>query len=703
MAEPYPATVQLGDLPAGTTVAGTEIFLATQTTSGVGRSVQLTVAQLASALFSGTLLPNPITFGTVNAAVLNATTLNATTANVGTLNATTGNFTTANIITANITTLNATTANIRTLNATTGNFVTLNATTGNVVTLNATTINVATLNVTTIVAPTILTIDRTYYVSTVGSDSNTGLSAGQPFQTIAHAISVANTIDVDNFSVLIQLADGTYNEHLVINSTPSLYILGNPATPANVVINCLTDDTILALSGAVVSFYDLELRNGAGGTTLGVYSGSQAFLYNVRFASGTVGTHMLAASSGRIIFIGNCAIVGSATNYAMYAVSMGTIGDNFSSPVITLTGTPAFSIFAFCEAFGFIDLESATFAGTGATGIRYVGRQNSVFYVSSNSTTYFPGNAAGDIDPSSVYRPLTNSVFVMTLANGANNDVPIVGGQSYARIAGPTAAFSISGFVYPTGGAEGLTLVVQNPTAQTMTITNQAGSAAGSQILTETGADVVLAGPCVATFFYSVPDTAWTLQAATRPAAASAGVPNQLLQARANATASMTWQYPGWVLLNTFTVSNVATVADTTSFTATFDDYVVTVDNLLPVVNSTGLMLRYISQATTAATSYINSVGGVTTYGDLTPTALHNGTGCGWSGAVGLHGVNATNTFKMSSVLNAAWFSNATSIASTAQGFAFNGASALLTGFALQMVSGNLLSGKVRVYGVRAT
>ncbi len=78
--------------------------------------------------------------------------------------------------------------------------------------------------------------------------------------------------------------------------------------------------------------------------------------------------------------------------------------------------------------------------------------------------------------------------FGVALANGANNDIAI-STTGYMGITGPTAGFSISGFA---NGFDGRILRVTSEVAQVMTISNLAGSAAANQIITGTGADVVL-------------------------------------------------------------------------------------------------------------------------------------------------------------------------------------------------------------------
>jgi hypothetical protein len=96
-----------------------------------------------------------------------------------------------------------------------------------------------------------------------------------------------------------------------------------------------------------------------------------------------------------------------------------------------------------------------------------------------------------------------------TLANGANSNLELPSVARFLRVTGPTGAFSISGFA---GGYDNKRLIVFNPTAQTMTITNNATSTAANRILTLTGADVPMAGPGMAPFIYSVSDERWLLE-----------------------------------------------------------------------------------------------------------------------------------------------------------------------------------------------
>lgn len=54
MSTTYPATVTITDLPLGTTLTGAELLEAVQTTSGVGKSVQISASQIATLAGGGT-------------------------------------------------------------------------------------------------------------------------------------------------------------------------------------------------------------------------------------------------------------------------------------------------------------------------------------------------------------------------------------------------------------------------------------------------------------------------------------------------------------------------------------------------------------------------------------------------------------------------------------------------------------------------
>ncbi len=95
----------------------------------------------------------------------------------------------------------------------------------------------------------------------------------------------------------------------------------------------------------------------------------------------------------------------------------------------------------------------------------------------------------------------------ITVVNGVNDDVS-PGTFSFIKIAGPTAAFSLSGF---TNAVDGKILTVVNLTGQNMTIVNQVGSTSvpANRINTLSGADIVTTGNGSVTMQYSSADNRW--------------------------------------------------------------------------------------------------------------------------------------------------------------------------------------------------
>jgi pectin methylesterase-like acyl-CoA thioesterase len=89
----------------------------------------------------------------------------------------------------------------------------------------------------------VLTANRTYYVRTDGSDSNTGLAntAGGAFLTLQAAINAAASIDISIYTVTISVAAGTYSSGVITLKAcvgaGEVVITGDTTTPGNVIIS----------------------------------------------------------------------------------------------------------------------------------------------------------------------------------------------------------------------------------------------------------------------------------------------------------------------------------------------------------------------------------------------------------------------------------------------------------------------------------
>ncbi len=116
----------------------------------------------------------------------------------------------------------------------------------------------------------------------------------------------------------------------------------------------------------------------------------------------------------------------------------------------------------------------------------------------------------------------------LTLVNGSNDNVnisPFPAGNSYYRITGPTAAFSLTGL---TAGADGRIVILQNATTQTLTVKDQTTSSVSNRIMTG-GGDLVVGDSGTVTLIYSTTDNRWQVQAFTNAALTNTTVSNSWL------------------------------------------------------------------------------------------------------------------------------------------------------------------------------
>lgn len=250
-------------------------------------------------------------------------------------------------------------------------------------------------------APVLVTSNRTYYVSTTGSDGNDGLSASTPFLTIQKAADTIRTLFVPvGTTVTIQLADGTYSQSASLNLYPIQgggygYLKGNTGTPANVVVSSgAAVGNLINVRGPASTWFvqDLTLSSAHGASLIRASFGGNVFYTNVRF--GTTSLWHLRADFGGIIFAtGAYEIFGSAAVHA-YCEGTGSV-ISISGFTITITGTPAWST-AFAQAGGGASIRavSNTFSGA-ATGKRYDAFLNGVINVNGGGASYLPGNSAG--------------------------------------------------------------------------------------------------------------------------------------------------------------------------------------------------------------------------------------------------------------------------------------------------------------------
>lgn len=239
----------------------------------------------------------------------------------------------------------------------------------------------------------VLTADRTYYVRTDGSDSNTGLAntAAGAKLTIQGALDAIAQIDFNGYVVTVQIGSGTYTADVLVPVTVgqadqyALVIKGDTTTPSNVVLNGY-------LSAYVGAFCSAE---GIKFTTGGLYASSGYIELTGQCEFGACGSYHMSANNGGEIYIGavNYTISGSAP-YHCYCYAGGKFVQG-AGGTVTLTGTPAFSgSFLLMDELSLAEIYTVTYSGS-ATGKRYEATLNSVINTYGGGATYLPGNAAG--------------------------------------------------------------------------------------------------------------------------------------------------------------------------------------------------------------------------------------------------------------------------------------------------------------------
>jgi len=249
----------------------------------------------------------------------------------------------------------------------------------------------------------------TYFVRTDGSDSNAGTNntAGGAFKTIQKAVyTVAGSWFPPGSSNVIQIADGTYNENVLlppVAGNGSYYINGNSGTPANVLLAPASGDGISgsgAISGWTIQNFKIWATNGnsvimSQGASLTVGTG-------MNFGPAkSGGVHLFANNNSAIIVSGNYTISGGTGNH--YYATRGSIINDTISPTVTITGTPAFTAFAAADDAGVVAMFNVTFTGS-TTGSRFNLNLNGVIHTLTGSATYFPGNSSGTTNNGGQYQ-----------------------------------------------------------------------------------------------------------------------------------------------------------------------------------------------------------------------------------------------------------------------------------------------------------
>jgi hypothetical protein len=170
-------------------------------------------------------------------------------------------------------------------------------------------------------------------------------------------------------------------------------VIGNTATPGNVVISVTSKSAIELLCVANLTISGLKLQTTTSGHGIRCTVGGGLISVGAGMQFGACAqSHMQATNGGAISCFSAYTINGSAQWHALTQTGGGV---TMFGQTVTLSGTPAFTqAFVASSLLGFVSIASITYSGA-ATGVRYSASGNGVINTSGGGASFFPGNTAG--------------------------------------------------------------------------------------------------------------------------------------------------------------------------------------------------------------------------------------------------------------------------------------------------------------------
>jgi hypothetical protein len=259
----------------------------------------------------------------------------------------------------------------------------------------------------------LLTADRTYFVRTDGNDVNTGLvnNAGGAFLTVQRALTViSTTLDLGQFNVTIQIADGTYTGQVnclpYVKGAGQVTVLGNAATPSNVVLTSTAEATFRNASGCHYNLSGVEVRRTSAQAYWGCVTADGAgSVINITGPVAVQGTSggacFCSLFGGSILSNQNITMTGAASGSFSFFLSSEGGGINIYGGTLAL-GTRTFSRTARVRDCSVMYMSGVTWTGT-VTATRYDVERNGVLQTFGAGVNFIPGNVAGTTATGGVY------------------------------------------------------------------------------------------------------------------------------------------------------------------------------------------------------------------------------------------------------------------------------------------------------------
>jgi hypothetical protein len=276
-------------------------------------------------------------------------------------------------------------------------------------------------------APQQLSAPQTYYIGGgSASDANNGLTLATAFATFAHCINVIAGFNLNNYSITVIVANGTYNiaSSIIlpaVSGSGSVNFIGNVATPSLCTINSSLGSCLLSIASTNFNFSGFKFTCSAsnpafadpGGAVYVDGTGVKIGLGAVEFGA-CQGAHLIAVQGAQILFGPNPIIISGglianafASGNFVKTVSGGNVTFGpVTTPSLTITVPVSIPIFIFCDTQSLVFGSFSSITGaSNVTGQKYFIGPLSLINTGGFPTTYFPGTIAGakSADGSGVY------------------------------------------------------------------------------------------------------------------------------------------------------------------------------------------------------------------------------------------------------------------------------------------------------------
>ena len=255
----------------------------------------------------------------------------------------------------------------------------------------------------------ILFTNTTYCVAASGNDANSGQSPNC-WLTLQHAANFISQYNANGFTITINVGTGTYAavNLLPVGGNGFVNWIGNPSTPANVIINSSTTSAVTALgvTGQSLSGFTLASTSSSPADSLGacVYAAGQSSLTISNIVFGTCyGDAVFSQQSNVSLGAGTIAVSGSSTGQSCNPGCGAILDANYggfiagTSSALTITASISVVSFIAVRSAGFESVHFTSITNPGnVTGLKFTCVLNGVIESLTNGNlSYYPGSSAG--------------------------------------------------------------------------------------------------------------------------------------------------------------------------------------------------------------------------------------------------------------------------------------------------------------------